>query len=76
MMMRISKEQLARNLERQKECAYGGKAGLNVLICGWLNYRKYGQKYREVIWHRKWLFITEVMDLSEYAGCDLAKNES
>ena len=75
-MIRISKEQLARNLEQQKECAYGGEAGLNTLIYGWLNYRKYGQKYRHAIHARDYLFITEVMDLSEYAGCDLTKKSS
>ena len=38
--------------------------------------RKYGHKYREALRHREWMYITEVMDLSEYAQCDLAKMES
>ena len=74
-MLRISKEQLARNADKARGVARG-KEGLNILIHGWLKYRKYWQKYREVIWHRKWLYITEAMDLAEYAGCDLMKNEA
>ena len=30
-----------------------------------------GAKYRHALEARDWLYITEVMDLSEYAGCDL-----
>ena len=67
----MSKAQVARNLGR----AIGadvGIAGLNTLIHGWLKWRKYGHKYRDKLYHRDWLFITEVMDLSEYAQYDLA----
>ena len=73
-MQRIRKEDLAGRLERAIHCDVGMQ-GLNTLIHGWLNYRKYGQKYREAIRHREWLYITEVMDLSEYAGYDLSKME-
>ena len=75
-MQKISKQELARRLEARVECAQGGEAGLNTLIYGWLKYRKYGNKYREAIRHREWLYITEVMDLSAYAQCDLSKMES
>ena len=74
-MERITKEQLARNLERVAGIA-DGTAGLNILIFGWLNFRKYGNKYREALRHRDWFYITEVMDLSDYAQCDLSKTES
>ena len=74
-MQRISREQLARNADAARGVERGIH-GLNILICGWLKYRKYGQKYCEAIWHRKWLYITEVMDLSEYAGVDLTKTEA
>ena len=75
MMQRISKTELARRADKARGVERGIK-GLNILIYGWLNYRKYGQKYREAIRHRDWLFITEVMDLSGYAQCDLSKMES
>ena len=71
-MLRISKEQVARNLER----AIGadvGMQGLNTLIHGWLKFRKYGSKYRDKLYHRDWLYISEVMDLSDYAQVDLTQ---
>ena len=71
-MLRISKEQLARNLGR----AIGadvGLQGLNTLIHGWLKFRKYGHKYRNKLYNRDWLYITEVYDLSEYAQYDLTQ---
>ena len=71
-MLRISKEQLARNLGR----AIGadvGLQGLNTLIHGWLKFRKYGKKYYFAIHNRDFLYITEVRDLSEYAGYDLSQ---
>ena len=70
-MRKITKEELARNLSRiiGKEV---GKEGLSTLIYGWLMYRKYGAKYRHAIHARDYLFITEVQDLSEYAGYDLS----
>ena len=70
-MKRISKEQLARNLSRAIEEEVG-MAGLQTMIYGWLKYRKYGKKYRHAIHARDYLFITEVQDLSEYAGYDLS----
>ncbi len=70
-MTRISKEQLARNLSRTIEEDVG-MSGLQTMIYGWLKYRKYGKKYRHAIHARDYLFITEVQDLSEYAGYDLS----
>jgi len=72
-MERISKTQLTGNLERIIHCAVG-KNGLNTLIYGWLNLRKYGDKYRHAVQARDYLFITEVQDLSAYAGYDLSKS--
>ena len=70
-MQRISKEELAARLEARVECAQGGMAGLNTLLYGWKKFRKYGAQYRHALEARDWLYITEVIDLSEYAGCDL-----
>ena len=70
--MKISKKQLARNLDRAIE-AEVGLAGLNKLIYGWLKYRKYGCKYRNKLYNRDWMYMTEIMDLSDYAGYDLSK---
>ena len=74
MMQRISKEQLARNLDRVLG-AEVGMQGLNTLIFGWFEFKHYGSQYREAVYHRRWLYITEVLELSEYAGYDLSKNE-
>ena len=52
-------------------CAAGAMKGLNTLLYGWKKFRKYGAKYRHALEARDWLYITEVMDLSDYAGCDL-----
>ncbi len=74
MMKRISKEELAARLER----AIGAKVGitgLNTLLYGWKKFRKYGARYLDALKHREWLYITEVMDLSEYAGYDLTQGE-
>ena len=73
-MEKFLKTQLAGRLER---AIHGdvGKRGLNIMIHGWLNFHKYGRKYREAVWHRKWLYRSEVVELSEYAGYDLTKNE-
>ena len=68
--MRISKEEVARRADKARGVKRGIE-GLNILIYGWLNYRKYGKQYRKKIHSRDWLFITEVMDLSNYAQCDL-----
>ena len=71
MMKRISKADLAARLEARVACAAGAMKGLNTLLYGWKKFRKYGAKYRHAHEARDWLYITEVMDLSEYAGCDL-----
>ena len=70
MMKRISKEELAVRLERAIG-AKVGMTGLNTLLYGWKKFRKYGARYLDALKHREWLYITEVMDLSEYAGYDL-----
>jgi hypothetical protein len=74
-MERITKEELARRLEKTVGIE-DGKKGLDILINGWLHYRKYSKKYCEAVYHRKWLYITEVQDLSGYAGYDLALYEA
>lgn len=74
MMKRISKEELAARLERAIG-AKVGMAGLNTLLYGWKKFRKYGARYLDALKHREWLYITEVMDLSEYAGYDLTRGE-
>ena len=70
--------QLARNLARHVPIADDKTPiqGLNILIHGWLKYRKYGKKYYFAIHNRDFLFISEVHDLSTYAGYDLSKMES
>ena len=75
MMQRISKIELVERLERQVECAHGGINGLNTLLYGWKKFRKYGAKYCHAMEVRNWMYITEVQDLSEYAGCDLTKTQ-
>lgn len=72
-MLKISKAELARRLEKRVECAQGGVAGLNILMHGWLKYRKYGKKYYFALHKRDFLYITEVQELSEYAGVDLTQ---
>ena len=72
-MEKISKQELARRLESQKECAYGGEQGLATLMHGWLKFRKYGKKYYFALHKRDFLYITEAQDLSEYAGVDLTQ---
>ena len=74
-MIKLTKQQLARNLDRTIGAQVGLK-GLKILIYGWMRFKGYAQKYRESIWHRQWLYITEVHELSEYSGYDLLKNES
>ena len=74
MMQRISKEELAARLERYVACAAGSMKGLNTLLYGWKKKRKYGKTYCQVLTNRDWMYITEVMDFSEYVGYDLSKN--
>lgn len=70
-MQRISKKDLARNLGRAIRHEVGME-GLNTLIFGWLKHRKYGRKYYNAVRNRNFLFISEIQDLSEYAGYDLS----
>ena len=69
-MERITKVELARRLGEAIHADVGLK-GLNTLIHGWLKHRCYGSSYYEAIRHRDWLYVTEVQDLSRYAGYDL-----
>ena len=73
MMPRISKEDLVRRLEAILGETVGLK-GLNILLYGWKNARRYGAVYCQVLTNRNWMYIIEVMDFSEYAGYDLSKN--
>ena len=73
-MLKITKQQLDRNLGKAIHFDATLK-DLNKLIFGWFNYHHYGHQYREAVRHRKWLYITEVHELSDYAGYDLTKNE-
>lgn len=70
-MHRITKEQLAENLNNALHQDVGME-GLQTLLYGWLSYRKYGEKYRAAVNHRPWLYWSEVVDLSDYAGYDLS----
>ena len=71
MMKRISKAELAARLEARVVCAAGAMRGLNTLLYGWKKFRKYGTKYLHALEARDWLYRVEVIDLSDYAGCDL-----
>ena len=70
MMQRINKEELLGRLESAIGAKIGMK-GLNTLLYGWKKYRRFGKRYLDALKHREWLYITEVMDLSAYAGYDL-----
>ena len=69
-MERFTKSQLALSLDNAILSAVGIR-GLNTLIYGWLKFRRYGLKYRNAIYNRDWLYVSEVQDLSDYAGYDL-----
>ena len=71
-MIKISKTELTSNLERAISCNVG-RTGLQILLYGWLIFRRYSSRYRHAVNARDYLFITEVKDLSEYAGYDLAQ---
>ena len=73
MMQRISKAELVQRLEAILGAPVGMK-GLNILLYGWKKARKYGATYCQVLTNRDWMYITEVLDFSEYAGDDLSKN--
>ena len=74
-MIRMTKEQLAVHLDTYVGQEVGME-GLQTLIYGWLNWRKYGKKYRHAVHARNFLYITEILDLSEYAGYDLKHKKS
>ena len=74
MMPHVSKEELLSRLELAIDAKVGIE-GLNTLLYGWKRFRKFGAKYLDALKHRDWFYITEVMDLSDYAGYDLTKSE-
>ena len=74
MMPHVSKEELLSRLELAIEAKVGIE-GLNTLLYGWKKFRKFGAKYLDALKHRDWFYITEVMDLSDYAGYDLTISE-
>ncbi len=74
-MIKIPKTLLVSHLESRIRCNVGWK-GLQILIYGWLNFRKYGDRYRHAVQARNYLFLSEVQDLSLYAGYDLTKKSS
>ena len=51
-MIKIPKTLLVSHLESRIRCNVGGK-GLQILIYGWLNFRKYGDRYRHAVKTRK-----------------------
>ena len=69
-MQRITKQQLADNLSAaiHKDV---GLQGLNTLMSGWKKSRRFGKKYCHALNSRDWLYLTEALDLSDYAGYDL-----
>lgn len=71
MMRRISKEELVQRLDAALGQAVG-EEGLDILLYGWKKFRHYGARYCDALKHRDWLYIVEVIDLSEYAGYDLS----
>ena len=73
MMQRVTKAELAERLAHQVVLAddLTEEEALNILIYGWKKYRKYGEKYCHALEARDWLYIVEVMDLSNYAQVDL-----
>ena len=73
-MQRVKKETLVKKLGWAIQ-ARVGEVALNTLIYGWLKYRKYGKRYQDKLYHRDWLYMTEVVDLSDYAGYNLMTGE-
>ena len=73
-MKRITKQLLADRLSAAIHFN-AGIQGLDTLIYGWLKHRRYGHTYRDKLYHRDWMYLTEVHDLSLYAGYDLLTGE-
>ena len=71
-MQRITKEELVQSLETAIGAKVGLK-GLKTLLYGWKRFRRYGAVYCQVLSNRDWMYITEVLDFSDYAGYDLSK---
>ena len=74
-MERITKQQLADNLSAALN-ANVGMQGLSTLLSGWKKSRHYGKKYCHALNARDWLYLTEAIDLSDYAGYDLTQKSS
>ena len=73
-MQRILLTTLAERLDKALGTPVGRK-GLNILLYGWKKHRKYGTRYCDALKHRNWMYITEVIDFSQYAGYDLSKSD-
>ena len=73
-MLKISKEELAQRLAEKVPIAEDKtpRQALNTMIYGWLRFRKYGKKYCKAVANRDWLYIVEVIDLSDYVQVDLS----
>ena len=69
-MERITKSRLALTLDNAIRTSVGIR-GLNTLLYGSHTLRTYRSKYRNAIYNRDWLYVSEVQDLSDYAGYDL-----
>ena len=69
-MQKVKKETIAKHLGWAIQHKVG-KRELDMLIYGWLKYRKYGNTYRNVIYNRNWMYISEVHDLSDYVGYNI-----
>ena len=74
-MERIKLSELAQRLAAQTELAddQTPSKALGIMLYGWKKKRRFAQSYRNALKGRDWMFITEVMDLSQYAGVDLTK---
>ena len=70
-MERISKAELALRLSRAINYPVDIQ-GVNTLLYGWRVHRKFGKKYTKALLNRDWLYITEVLDFSDYVGYNLA----
>ena len=74
-MQQISKQELAQRLVQHVTIAddLTPDEALNILLYGWKKTRHYGAKYSHALEARKWMYIVEVIDFSEYAQYDLTK---
>jgi hypothetical protein len=77
---KISLTVIAGRLERAIHCDVGMK-GLNILLCGWNNFRarhnygciNFAARARDTQGEEGYLFLDELVAFSRYAGYDLTK---